>query len=102
MAQWNQVNAKHLRNNLTMLVQRPRRWADAVQILCNCFVFAGNYIVEEYLEPMLGLRRRHWPNIGSMNCYSEFINIILQKSLVTKIFNLLQNDIFFLFTGSML
>ena len=37
------VNAKHLYSIYTMLDQRRRRWADVVQILCKCFVFAGMY-----------------------------------------------------------
>ena len=36
------ANAKHLYNICTMLDQRRRRWADIVQILYKCFVFAGN------------------------------------------------------------
>ena len=34
------VNTKHLYNNFTMLDQRRRRWADVVQMLYKCFVFA--------------------------------------------------------------
>ena len=33
---------KHLHNICTMLDQRRRRWADVVQMLYKCFVFAGN------------------------------------------------------------
>ena len=35
------VNTNHLYNNCTMLDQRRRRWADIVQMLYKCFVFAG-------------------------------------------------------------
>ena len=35
------VNTKHLYNICTMLDQRRRRWADVVQMLYKCFVFAG-------------------------------------------------------------
>ena len=35
------VNPKHLYNICTMLDQRRRRWADVVQMLYKCFVFAG-------------------------------------------------------------
>ena len=35
------VNTKHLYNICTMLDQRRRRWADVVQILYKCSVFAG-------------------------------------------------------------
>ena len=34
-------NTKHLYNICTMLDQRRRRWADVVQMLYKCFVFAG-------------------------------------------------------------
>ena len=33
------ANTKHLYNICTMLDQRRRRWADAVQMLYKCFVF---------------------------------------------------------------
>ena len=36
-----QANTKHLYNICTMLDQRRRRWADAVQMLYKCFLFAG-------------------------------------------------------------
>ena len=36
-----QANTKHLYNICTMLDQRRRRWADVVQMLYKCFVFAG-------------------------------------------------------------
>ena len=35
------VNTKHLYNICTMLGQCRRRWADVVQMLYKCFVFAG-------------------------------------------------------------
>ena len=35
------VNTKHLYNICTKLDQRRRRWADVVQMLYKCFVFAG-------------------------------------------------------------
>ena len=35
------ANTKHLYNICTMLDQRRRRWADVVQMLYKCFVFAG-------------------------------------------------------------
>ena len=35
------ANTKHLYNICTMLVQHLRRWANVVQMLCKCFVFAG-------------------------------------------------------------
>ena len=38
----NPVNTKHLYNICTIWNQRQKRWADVVQILYNCFVFAGN------------------------------------------------------------
>ena len=37
----NPANTKHLYNICTMLDQRQRRWADVVQMLYKCFVFAG-------------------------------------------------------------
>ena len=36
------VNTKHLYTIWTMLDQRRRRWANVVQMLCKCFVFAGD------------------------------------------------------------
>ena len=41
----NPVNTKRLYNICTMLVQRRRRWADVVQMLYKCFVFAGNNVI---------------------------------------------------------
>ena len=38
-----------------MLVQRQRRWADVVQILYKCFVFAGLQLLAAYLR---GFARR--------------------------------------------
>ena len=35
------ANTKHLYIVRTMLNQRQRRWADVVQMLYKCFVFAG-------------------------------------------------------------
>ena len=35
------VNTKHVYNICTMLDQRRRRWANVVQMLFKCFVFAG-------------------------------------------------------------
>ena len=35
------VNTKHLYNICTLWDQHRRRWADVVQMLCKCFVFAG-------------------------------------------------------------
>ena len=35
------ANTEHLYNICTMLDQRRRRWADIVQMLYKCFVFAG-------------------------------------------------------------
>ena len=45
------ANTKHLYNICTMLVQRRRRWADVVQMLYKCFVFAGQ-------ADLLGCRSR--------------------------------------------
>ena len=39
-AAFNLVKAKHLYNFCTMLDQRRRRWADVVQMLYKCFIFA--------------------------------------------------------------
>ena len=39
------ANTKHLYNICTKLDQRRRRWADVVQMLYKCFVFAG----QEYI-----------------------------------------------------
>ena len=35
------VNARHVSGICTMLDERRRRWADVVQMLRECFVFAG-------------------------------------------------------------
>ena len=35
------ANTKHLYNICTMLGQCRRRWADVVQMVYKCFVFAG-------------------------------------------------------------
>ena len=50
-----QENTKHLYNVNTMLVQRQRSWADVVQILYKCFVFAGLQLLAAYLR---GFARR--------------------------------------------
>ena len=41
----NPVNTKHLYNICTTLDQRRRRWADVVQMLYKCFVFAGKLAI---------------------------------------------------------
>ena len=41
---FNPVNTKHLYSICTMLDQRRRRWADVIQLLYKCSVFAGNSI----------------------------------------------------------
>ena len=38
------ANKKHLYNICKVLDQRRRRWADVVQMLYKCFVFAGMFI----------------------------------------------------------
>ena len=44
------LNTKHLYNICTKLVHRRRRWADVVQMLYKCFVFAGNEICDGALS----------------------------------------------------
>ena len=41
------ANTKHLCNISTMSDQRRRRWADVVQMLHKCFVFAGWWLVKQ-------------------------------------------------------
>ena len=38
---WFPVNTKYLNNNCTMPDQRRKRWADVVQLLYKCFVYAA-------------------------------------------------------------
>ena len=38
------VNTNHLYNICTILVQHRRRWADVVQIMYKCFMFASIYM----------------------------------------------------------
>ena len=40
------VNTEHLYSICPMLDQRRRRWADVVQMLCKCFVFAGIFMMK--------------------------------------------------------
>ena len=51
------VNTKHLYNICRMLDQRRRRWADVVQMLYKCFVFAGmhNYCFITYVKKAMFL-----------------------------------------------
>ena len=42
------INTKHLYNICSRLDKRQRRWADVVQMLYKCFVFAGQGLVELY------------------------------------------------------
>ena len=37
-----------------MLYQRRRHWADVVQMLCKCFVFAGNELNVRFSETQEG------------------------------------------------
>ena len=52
-----------------MLDQRRRSWADIVQMLYKCLVFAGqadflsNIVHLFNVGSMLGQRRRRWPSI---------------------------------------
>ena len=41
------VNTNHLYNIYAMLDQRQRRWADVVQMLYKCFVFAGRKLCHD-------------------------------------------------------
>ena len=43
------ANTNHLYDICTMLDQRRRRWADVVEMLYDCFVFAGMLIVYKQL-----------------------------------------------------
>ena len=43
------VNTKHLYTICTMSDQRRRRWADVVQMLYKCFLFAGIYCLQTEL-----------------------------------------------------
>ena len=43
------ASTKHLYNIYTMLDQRRRRLAGVVQMLYKCFVFAGQFVVDEQL-----------------------------------------------------
>ena len=51
------VNTKHFYSICTMLDQRRRRWADVVQMLYKCFVFAG-------LRHMLHMHRKILRKLG--------------------------------------
>ena len=42
------ANTKHFYNFRTMLDQRRRGWADVVQMLYKCFVFAGIAFSRDY------------------------------------------------------
>ena len=44
-----QMSTKQLYNLCTMLDQRRRRWADVVQMLYKCYVFAGMYVHVRYI-----------------------------------------------------
>ena len=44
------ANKKHLCNICTMLDQRRRRWADGVQMLYKCFVFAGTILNKQNVD----------------------------------------------------
>ena len=71
---------KHLYNICTMLDQRRRRWADVVQMLCKCFVFAGNSSQTEHLRDAASLPAQrphalaqHWQiivdiKVGNSTC----------------------------------
>ena len=51
VSEWvNPANTKHLYSICTMLDQRRRRWADVVQMLYKCFVFAGNPVFSYTLK----------------------------------------------------
>ena len=46
----NPANTKHLHNICTMLGQRRIRWADVVQMLYKCFVFAGKFTLDNFFR----------------------------------------------------
>ena len=57
-------NTKHFYNICTMLDQRRRRWADVVQMLYKCFVFAGcSYSIDH---------RRSGDDVHSGMIYKQF------------------------------
>ena len=45
------ANTKHLYNICTTSAQRLRRWADVVQLLYKCFVFAGLSVTWDLSKP---------------------------------------------------
>ena len=51
------ANTKHLYNICTTLDQRRRRWADVVQMLYKCFVFAGMTNLPGQLTFELSIKR---------------------------------------------
>ena len=60
-AAFNPVNTKYLYNICTMLGQSRRRWADIVQMLYKCFVFAGNSSWSGIADVLATITRRHHP-----------------------------------------
>ena len=68
------LNTTHLHNICTMLVQRRRRWADVVQMLYKCCVFAGPLqwlklpawkVGDRGFEPRSGIRFSKKQNVSS-------------------------------------
>ena len=58
------ANTKHLYNFRTMLDQRRRCWADVVQMLYKCFVFAGIASLRDYSTTLF----QSWINIVIVHC----------------------------------
>ena len=56
------ANTKHLYNSCTKLDQRRRRWADVVQVLYKCFVFAG-------CNPLVAGEKREENSSMTSNCH---------------------------------
>ena len=77
-ATFNPVNTKLLYNICTILGQRRRRWADAVQMLYKCFVFAGNKWNESGFRPPLCTYRLNWARRTSWGWWDEWDDTVLQ------------------------
>ena len=63
----NPANTKHLYKICTMLDQRRRRWADVVQMLYKCFVFAGKW---------LSISISTWPSVSPAGNVSRLDQIL--------------------------
>ena len=71
------VNTKHLYNICTTLDKRRRRWADVVQMLYKCFLFAGMCMQKFFCAPAAHIQQNWCLFISTLLLYCGYPPLII-------------------------